>query len=266
MPPAMTTLSLLQMLLGAGSGVLVGFSLGLVGGGGSILAVPLMVYLVGIAPPHLAIGTSAVAVAANALLSLGSHARAGNVRWPCAAVFAGAGVIGAFAGARLGKMVDGQSLLAAFAVMMVAVAVLMLRRKDAGADRVVRLSRGNAPALLGTGLAVGGLSGFFGIGGGFLIVPGLILATGMPMLQAVGTSLVAVSAFGLTTAASYAAAGLVDWALAGIFVAGGLLGSALGARAAGGLAQRRGLLTRVFAGLILLVAAYMLARSLGARG
>ncbi len=125
------------------------------------------------------------------------------------------------------------------------------------------LSRGNAPALVGTGFAVGGLSGFFGIGGGFLIVPGLILATGMPMLQAVGTSLVAVTAFGLTTAASYAWAGLVDWTLAGVFVGGGVLGSLLGAR---GLSRRRGALTRVFAGLILLVAAYMLARSFGLIG
>lgn len=262
----MTTLSLLQTLLGGASGVLVGFSLGLVGGGGSILAVPLLVYLVGVAEPHLAIGTSAVAVAANAVLGLANHARAGHVRWPCAAVFAGSGVVGAFVGARFGKMVDGQSLLAAFAVMMAVVAVLMLRRREPGADRVVRLSSGNAPALVGTGLAVGGLSGFFGIGGGFLIVPGLILATGMPMLQAVGTSLVAVAAFGLTTAGSYAMAGLVDWTLAGIFVAGGLAGSMAGARAARGLAQRRGLLTRVFAGLILVVAGYMLARSLGAMG
>jgi uncharacterized membrane protein YfcA len=257
------TLSLVQMLLGAASGVLVGFSLGLVGGGGSILAVPLLVYLVGVPAPHLAIGTSAVAVAANAAMGLLNHARAGTVRWPCAAVFAGAGMLGALGGAQLGKRVDGQALLAAFAVMMVVVAGLMLRRREPEEDRIVRLNRGNAPALLGTGLAVGALSGFFGIGGGFLIVPGLILATGMPMLQAVGTSLVAVTAFGLATAGSYAVAGLVDWALAAVFVAGGVAGSLAGARAARSLARRRGLLTRVFAGLILVVAGYVLARSLG---
>jgi uncharacterized membrane protein YfcA len=262
----MLTLSTLQMLLGAGSGVLVGFSLGLVGGGGSILAVPLLVYLVGVPVPHLAIGTSAVAVAANAAASLLTHARAGNVRWPCASVFAGMGVLGAFAGAQLGKMVDGRALLAAFAVMMVVVAVLMLRRREPAEDRRVRLDRGNAPALVATGLAVGALSGFFGIGGGFLIVPGVILATGMPMLQAVGTSLVAVTAFGLTTATSYGAAGLVDWTLAGVFVAGGVAGSLIGSRAGRALAARRGMLTTVFAGLILLVAAYTLARSLGVIG
>lgn len=258
----MPILSTLQTLLGAASGSLVGFSLGLVGGGGSILAVPLLVYLVGVPVPHLAIGTSAAAVAANAAMSLANHAGVGNVRWPCATVFAGAGVVGAFAGARLGKMVDGQALLAAFAVMMVIVALLMLRRREPSEDRIVRLSRGNAPALLGTGLMVGTLSGFFGIGGGFLIVPGLVFATGMPMLQAIGTSLVAVTAFGLTTASSYAVAGLVDWTLALVFILGGMIGSLLGARAARGLARRRGLLTKVFAALIMLVAAYMLIRSL----
>jgi len=259
----MLSLSLLQLLLGGASGVVVGFSLGMVGGGGSILAVPLLVYLVGVPVPHLAIGTSAVAVAANAAASLIAHARAGNVRWPCASVFAGTGVLGALAGAWAGKMVDGQVLLAAFAGMMIVVALLMLRRREPAEELRVRLNRGNAPALVGTGLGVGMLSGFFGIGGGFLIVPGLILATGMPMLQAVGTSLVAVTAFGLTTAGSYAAAGLVDWTLAGVFVAGGVLGSLLGTQAGRRLSRRRGLLTRVFAGLILVVAAYMLARSLG---
>jgi len=260
----MNALPFAQELLGALSGVLVGFSLGLVGGGGSILAVPLLVYVVGVKLPHLAIGTSAVAVAANAMASLATHARAGNVRWPCAAVFATAGVLGALGGARLGKMVDGHVLLAAFAGMMIVVAVLMIRRREPAEDLRVRLNRQNAPALAGAGLGAGALSGFFGIGGGFLIVPGLVAATGMPMLQAVGTSLVAVTAFGLTTAGSYAASGFVNWPLAAVFVAGGVAGSLVGARAAIGLARRRGMLTKVFAGIILAVAAYMLARSLSA--
>jgi len=162
--------------------------------------------------------------------------------------------------------VDGQALLAAFAVLMMVIAALMLRRRDTGQNTMVRLNRGNAPALAGTGLAVGALSGFFGIGGGFLIVPGLIFATGMPMLQAIGTSLVAVTAFGLTTAGSYAAAGLVDWALAAIFIGGGLLGSLLGTRAAHRISRRHGALAKVFAGLIVVVATYMLSRSLGFAG
>ena len=90
----MITLSWLQYLLGAGAGVLVGLSLGMVGGGGSILAVPLLAYLVGVQDPHVAIGTSAVAVAANAALNLVNHARVGNVKWRCAALFATAGGAG----------------------------------------------------------------------------------------------------------------------------------------------------------------------------
>src|SRR6478609_1174944 len=114
----MLLLTLVQSTLGLASGSLVGFTLGLVGGGGSILAVPLLVYLVGVTNPHVAIGTSAVAVAANAAVNLANHARARNVKWRCALAFTGAGVIGAFGGSTLGKMVDGQKLLALFAALM----------------------------------------------------------------------------------------------------------------------------------------------------
>ena len=204
------SLSIVQLVLGALSGSLVGFSLALVGGGGSILAVPLMVYLVGVKSPHVAIGTSALAVAANAALGLTNHARANNVRWKCGLMFAGAGIIGAFAGSSAGKAFDGQRLLFLFALLMIAVGVLMLRRRAHGGSHDVLLSRANAPKLLGFGLATGIFSGFFGIGGGFLIVPGLIAATDMAMINAVGTSLVAVTAFGLTTAFNYALSGSGD--------------------------------------------------------
>ena len=119
-------LSLTQGALGLASGSLVGFSLGLVGGGGSILAVPLLVYLVGVSDPHVAIGTSAIAVAANAAVNLVNHARAGNVKWRCASVFALAGMAGAFLGSTLGKVIEGQKLLALFAIVMMAVGALML--------------------------------------------------------------------------------------------------------------------------------------------
>jgi uncharacterized protein len=254
-------LSALQAVLAGASGSLVGFTLALVGGGGSILAVPLLVHLVGMPQPHLAIGTSAVAVALNAGFGLLGHARAGNVRWPCASVFAAVGVGGAFAGAAIGKRVDGQALLAGFAVLMLVVAVLMLRKGEAVPTTTVRLSRGNAPALVGAGGATGLLSGFFGIGGGFLAVPGLMAATGMGSLNAIGSSLVAVTAFGATTAASYALSGLVDWWLAALFVAGGVLGSLGGAGVAKRLSARRGVLTRVFAVMLLGLAVFMLVRS-----
>ena len=255
-------ISLAQGLLGVGSGSLVGFSLGLVGGGGSILAVPMMVYLVGVGSPHIAIGTSAVVVAVNAAASLIGHARHGTVKWPCAIVFAGAGIAGAAFGSLLGKMIDGQKLLVLFAALMMVIGALMLRGRTGEGDSTVRMGRDNLPALMGLGLASGALSGFFGIGGGFLIVPALMLATGMPILNAVGSSLVAVMAFGTTTAASYAFSGLVDWTLAAIFIAGGMIGSLAGGKAATLLAGKRGALNGIFAAVIFAVAIYMLLRSI----
>ena len=254
----------MQELLALLSGVLVGFSLGLVGGGGSILAVPLMVYIVGVPNAHVAIGTSAVAVAINAAVNLSGHARRGNVLWSCALPFAAAGVAGAFIGSILGKMLDGHKLLALFALLMLVIAGLMLRSRARVGDSDVRLSRSNLPALLGLGLGTGTLSGFFGIGGGFLIVPALMLATGMPILSAVGSSLVAVTTFGATTAASYAWSGLIVWKLALLFVVGGIGGGMLGGRLAGALAVRRGALNATFAAVIIAVALYMLVRSVAA--
>ncbi len=255
-------ISTIQSVLGLASGMLVGFSLGLVGGGGSILAVPLMVYVVGVSEPHVAIGTSAVAVAANAAMNLSNHARGGSVRWSCALVFAGAGIAGAFAGSIAGKMIDGQKLLALFALLMLVIAALMLKTRSRIGVTDARMSWDNTPAVVGLGLATGTLAGFFGIGGGFLIVPALMLATGMSIMNAISSSLVAVTAFGLTTAASYAWSGLISWQLAGLFVAGGIAGGLIGTRSAQLLAGRRGALNIVFAVVIIAVALYMLARNL----
>ena len=252
----------LQYGLGLASGALVGLTLGLVGGGGSILAVPLMVYVVGVPSAHVAIGTSALAVAVNAATSLVGHARARNVKWRCGAIFAAAGVVGALLGSTGGKAVDGQKLLALFALVMVAVGILMLRNRSALGDAGAQCNRENAGKVAGYGLATGTFSGFFGIGGGFLIVPSLVASTGMPILDAIGTSLVAVSAFGLTTALNYATSGMVAWGLAGVFIAGGIAGGVAGASLARRLSGR-GTLTTVFAGLIFVVAAYMLWRSVG---
>jgi len=255
-------ISMMQGVLGLASGALVGFSLGLVGGGGSILAVPLMVYVVGVPDPHVAIGTSAIAVAANAAVNLSNHSRGGTVVWSCALMFAAAGIIGAFVGSIFGKMLDGQKLLALFALLMLVIAVLMLKTRSRIGLPDVKMSMDNMPAIAGLGLATGTLSGFFGIGGGFLIVPALMLATGMPIMNAVSSSLVAVTAFGLTTAMSYAWSGLISWGLAGLFIAGGITGGLLGTHLARLLSARRGALNIVFAAVIIAVALYMLARYL----
>jgi uncharacterized protein len=251
-------------MLTLGSGAIVGVVLGLVGGGGSILAVPLLVYIVGVKSPHMAIGTSAVAVAASAAGNLFSHWKNGNVKWGCAVLFAAAGVIGAFGGSTAAKAVDGQRLLALFGLVMIVVGLLMLRRRSSEGDPEVKLTRESAgrlaPLLITVGFTVGLFSGFFGIGGGFLIVPGLMLATGMPLSSAIGTSLFAVSAFGAATAASYAASGFINWPMAGLFVIGGLAGGVIGVRIGKILGAQKRALTLVFASLVIVVGAYVVAK------
>src|SRR6188768_2663645 len=135
-------------MLATGSGGIVGFILGLVGGGGSILAVPLLIYGVGISSAHVAIGTSAVAVSASALANLVSHWRSGNVKWPCALVFALAGVFGATVGATIAKSLDGEKLLALFGLTMIVVGAAMLWNRSSGGDPGVRLSRETARELV----------------------------------------------------------------------------------------------------------------------
>lgn len=247
-----------QYLLGALSGSLVGLSLGLVGGGGSILAVPLMVYVVGVPNPHVALGTSAFAVATNAVTGLVGHARAHTVKWRCGGMYAGAGIIGALLGSTAGKIVDGGRLLGLFALVMIVVGVLMLKTRGDAGDPRAECNREKAPKVLGYGLGTGLFSGFFGIGGGFLIVPGLVASTGMPILNAVGTSLIAVAAFGLTTALNYAVSGLIDFPLAFIFIAGGVIGGLIGTTIARQLAATREMLAVVFATMIFLVSGYMI--------
>jgi len=244
------------------AGGVIGAILSLLGAGGSILAVPLLMFVVGVADPHTAIGTGAAAVAANALLALQRHAQRGNVRWPCGLVFAAFGVIGAFLGTLLGKAIDGQKLLALFGLVMIAVGLASLRGGPEGAlAYAVRMTRANAPIMaprLGlAGFGVGAASGFFGIGGGFLIVPGLMMSAGLPMSVAMGTSLVAVAAFGITALASYAASGFVDWSLAAAMTLGGFGGAALGALGGRVLSTRRALLARVFSAVVIATGAYV---------
>lgn len=247
-----------------GSGALVGALLGLFGGGGSVLATPLLLYVVGIRDPHVAIGTSAAAVAVNAAMNLAGHARGGRVKWPCASVFAVAGLAGSFAGSSLAKAVEGQRLLLLFALAMTAIAVSMLRRPRSEGDAAVHITWPLVLRLAPVGVLTGFAAGFFGIGGGFLIVPGLMAATGMTLANAAASSLVSVALFGAATSANYALSGQVDWPVAGLFILGGLAGGAIGVRGSGLLAGRALLARRLFAGLVLLVAAYVAARSLGA--
>lgn len=249
-------------------GAIVSFALGLTGSGGSIIATPLLLYGTGLAP-HVAIGTSAFATSANALLNFATHARAGTVRWTNAIVFAIAGMIGAMLGSDFGKHYDGRRLLFLLGMLMLGVGALILHRARAEA-RNGPPQRGAEDAtrtlfkLVAAALVTGSVAGFFGVGGGFLTVPALLLVTGMPAVSAVGTALLAVGSFGMTTAVNYALSGLVNWPVALLYFAGGIFGGVLGTRLAVRLGRSRTTLTRLFAGVVFVVATYMLYRNAGA--
>ncbi len=249
-------------LLAIFSGSLVGFLLGVIGGGGSILAVPLLVYVVGVKSPHVAIGTSSIAVALSAFANLIDHARRDHVCWPVAILFAASGIVGAALGSTLGKHTEGQKLLVLFGMLMIAIAASTALKRKGGNEPHVRLDRSNTPWVIGIGFVVGVLSGFFGIGGGFLVVPGLVAATSMTMILAIGSSLVSVTAFGLTTAANYALSDLIDWWLVVLFVGGGIVGGLVGGWVSTRLATRKQALSLVFAALVAAVGVYVAARGM----
>lgn len=245
------------------SGAVVGLLLGVFGGGGSVLATPLLLYFVGVRDAHVAIGTSAAAVAVNALTGLAAQARAGRVKWPCALVFGAAGLAGSLTGAHIAKQLDGQVLLAWFALAMALIGgSMLLPRKDAG-DPAVRLTPPMVGRLAPVGLATGLAAGFFGIGGGFLIVPGLMAATGMTLAHAAASSLVSVALFGAATSASYAVSGFVDLWLFIALVAGGGVGVVASGPLARLLESRASLARRTFALMVIVVAAYVAWRALG---
>jgi uncharacterized membrane protein YfcA len=253
-----------QLLLAVLSGGIVALLLTVFGGGGSVLAVPLLLYVVGVQDPHVAIGASAAGVALNALTALAGQARAGRVRWPCALLFAAAGSAGAYAGSTVAKAIDGHALLIFFALAMGLVALAMLRPNAPVGSGDVRLTRAMAPRIAASGAGVGVAAGFFGIGGGFLIVPGLMGAAGMTLAVAQASSLVSVAAFGATTAANYALSGLIDWPIVAAMAVGGTAGTLAGLPIARRLGANAILGRRLFAGLILVVAVYVAVRAVTA--
>lgn len=252
----------LQLVLAAFSGGIVALLLTVFGGGGSVLAVPLLLYVVGVRDPHMAIGVSAAGVSLNALTALGGQAKAGRVRWPCAVLFAVVGAAAAWVGSSVAKAIDGHQLLLAFAVAMAAVGLVMLRPKKNDGDPGVRLNRLMAPRVAMSGAGVGVAAGFFGIGGGFLIVPGLMWATGMTLAAAQATSLLSVAAFGASTAVNYSLSGLVDWGVVAAMTVGGAAGTLAGLPLSKRLGDNAALGRQLFAGLILIVAVYVGVRAM----
>jgi uncharacterized membrane protein YfcA len=247
------------LLLAGVGGALIGLLLTLFGGGGSVLATPWLIYVVGMADAHVAIGTSAIAVAVNAATGLAAQARAGRVKWPCATVFAVSGLTGALIGAHVAKQVDGRSLLTWFAVAMIAIALSMLLPRKSEGDPGVHISPRLVLRLAPVGLLTGLAAGFFGIGGGFLIAPGLMASTGMTLANAGASSLVSVTLFGGATSLSYAASGLVVWPVAGALIVGGAAGTLIALPLSRRLEGHAALARRIFAAMIVAVAAYILA-------
>lgn len=248
------------LLLAALGGMLIGLLLTLFGGGGSVLATPWLIFVVGIADTHAAIGTAAAAVAVNAAGGLAAQARAGRVKWPCASVFALAGLAGALIGAQLARQVDGAVLIDWFAVAMIAIAASMLIPRKSEGDPGVHLTPALVLKLAPVGLVTGLAAGFLGIGGGFLIAPGLMASTGMTLANAGASSLLSVTLFGGATSLSYAASGQLIWSVFGALVVGGAAGTLIALPLAKRLENHARLTRALFAALVVMVAAYILVR------
>lgn len=233
-------------------GVVIGLLLGLIGGGGSILTVPILVYVLGLSP-HEATATSLIIVGATAAAGLAPHIQAQRVQWRTAILFGAAGILGTFGGAWANRQMSGPMILLLFGVLMLAVAARMVL---SGMPDPATASEPRAWIIPVAGLTVGLLTGFFGVGGGFVIVPALVLWLGIPMRVAVGTSLVIIAINSLAGAVAHRDDAAFNWMVALFFVAGGLLGSQLGGRAAGRVNDE--ILKRSFAGVMVTIALFLI--------
>ncbi|MFF4697923.1 sulfite exporter TauE/SafE family protein [Streptomyces chattanoogensis] len=237
-------------------GLLVGVLLGALGGGGSILAVPALVYLLG-QSPHEATAGALIVVAVGAVTGLACHARAGRVRWAAGAVFGALGTAGSYLGTRWSATLDPTVLMTAFAGLMLTVAgALVLRGRRAPAERPQTKGARRHPArIAATASAVGLLTGFFGVGGGFVVVPALTLVLGLEMPVAIGTSLLVILINSATALATRAGTGGLDWPLLAGFAACAAAGSYLGNRLTTRLPAAA--LANAFAALVTVVAVTM---------
>ena len=244
-----------------GFGGLIGFSLGALGAGGSILTVPILVYAMGV-PVQGATGTSLAIVGLNAAAGALDHLRRGRSLIRTGAAFGVSGVLGAFAGVWLNHQLRGELIMVLFSLLMIAAAFTMLRRRAGGASMASFEERYTAAGwlrLVLVGLGVGFLTGFFGVGGGFLIVPALVVVLGLPMHLAVGTSLLAISLNALWGLIGNLRLGTLDWTLTILFALGGLVGVLSGGKLAGRLPDRT--LRAAFAVLVVGLALYTFGRS-----
>ena len=250
--------------------IFIGVALGLLGGGGSILTTPLLVYVLHFDPKQ-AIAASLFVVAVTSAFGLISHARAGRVRWRTGVIFGAAGMVGAFAGGQIGARLPGAVLLAAFSIMMAVTAVAMVR----GRRQVHTTATSGLPLLriLIDGVVVGLVTGLVGAGGGFLVVPALALLGGLPMPVAVGTSLLVITmkstagfigyavSFGGGSLVSWNSAVQFEWGPVALVTAAAVGGSFVGAMLAGRIHPDR--LRKGFGWFVLVMAAFILVQEVG---
>jgi len=253
------------MLLTLSLAVIIGLLLGLLGGGGSILTVPMLVYVLHV-EPKLAIVTSFVVVGISSLMALISHARRGSVCWKSGLFFGLAGMVGAFGGGRLAAHFSGDVLMTLFGLVSLSTGLLMLRGKrgDSKPDTAGSLTsvcplRVPFVRVLFDGFFVGGLTGMVGVGGGFLIVPALTLLVGLPMQGAVGTSLLIIAMNALAGLSGFSQSVALDWELTAIVTVGAISGSAVGAWLSAYV--KPAALRKAFGTMVILVAGYVLSQA-----
>jgi uncharacterized membrane protein YfcA len=253
------------VLVGTALAVLIGLSLGLLGGGGSILTVPILVYVVGL-PTHEAIALSLLVVGTTSIAALVPHARGGRVQWKTGALFGATSMVGAFAAGKLAHHVPATVLLLLFGGMMMITAVAMMRgKKDAAKESETDQPEGQLSELpIGKivleGLGVGAVTGLVGAGGGFLVVPALVLLGKLPMRTAVGTSLLVIAMKSFAAFAGYLSTTEMNWGLGAMVTAAAVLGSFFGGGLAGSVPQD--LLRRGFAWFVVVMAVFILAQEI----
>lgn len=249
------SLTSLPVLAGIALAVLVGVSLGLLGGGGSILTVPILVYVIGV-PTHEAIALSLLVVGTTSAAALLPHARAEQVRWKMGALFGATSMVGAYGAGKLAHLVPATVLLLLFGAMMLVTAGAMMRPRKTEE----KVEDRDAPLpifkIVLEGLAVGAVTGLVGAGGGFLVVPALVLLGGLPMRAAVGTSLLVIAMKSFAGFAGYLDSVPVDWPLAAAVTTAAVLGSFVGGAIAGRVPQA--LLRRGFAWFVVVMAVFIL--------
>ncbi len=239
-------------------GFVIGLSLGLLGGGGSILTVPALVYLLGVSP-QAAVTTSLAIVGANSAMGSSFHFRQGTLNWKVALLFGGAGMVAAYLAGGLSHFFTPAMLMVAFAVLMLLIGALMVfsRNQDSEGSTGARHSW---PAVAGAGLMVGLLTGVLGVGGGFLIVPALVMLLGLSMREAIGTSLVIIAANSLAGLLGHLNGAALDLTLTLVFAAAGLAGTFVGARLANRLPVRQ--LRRLFGLFVVVLGLFLLTDNL----